>query len=171
MNAVTDHTENAVCPECGYPDLVRTRVWVRGNTDTGDGALCVTCGHRFPVGRTIFRGLRYPTTKDPYVTASDLHHYMYHFPMTPAQVVTSCIAGILGLVIGTWLAIVCDNWLVGLIFFPILYLGWWVGHWISPPKRVIPGRCPKCQYNLRGVAGNRCPECGTEIRNGSIPER
>jgi hypothetical protein len=29
-----------------------------------------------------------------------------------------------------------------------------------------PGQCAKCRYDLRGLASDRCPECGT-----SVPER
>jgi len=165
MDIDNDNAASPCCPECGYPDLVRTRVRPERSLDTKEGALCVTCGHRFPVDHAVFKALRYPTTRDSYVSVGDLHHYMYNFPMSRTQVITSCVAGVLGGIFGVWLGLVCDQWLAGLIFFPILYLGWWLGHWLDPPKRVIPGRCPKCQYNLRGVAGNQCPECGEPIEN------
>ena len=28
-------------------------------------------------------------------------------------------------------------------------------------ERRGPGKCPKCTYDLRGIAGTVCPECGT----------
>ena len=34
-------------------------------------------------------------------------------------------------------------------------------------RRVLSERdayCPKCKYNLSGIAGPRCPECGKNIR-------
>ena len=34
--------------------------------------------------------------------------------------------------------------------------------WLA--DRDVP--CPLCGYNLRGLAGNRCPECGRELRLG-----
>ena len=151
------------CPQCGYPDLVRARVRIQGGIDFTDGALCVTCGSRFQVGRAVFRKLRYATVGEPYVTAADLHYYMYNFPMTRVQGITCSIASVVGLVVGLWLALTWDQWLMGLVFFPVLYIGWWVGHWISPPERTIPGHCPKCMYNLRGTDTTKCPECGETI--------
>jgi len=42
-----------------------------------------------------------------------------------------------------------------------LFLG---GKWIV--DKAIPSNrpyCPECAYDLTGLVGNRCPECGTEI--------
>jgi len=30
-------------------------------------------------------------------------------------------------------------------------------------RRVPPGRCPKCRYDLTGNISGGCPECGTQI--------
>jgi len=155
--------KNMCCPQCGYPDLVRARVRVQGGIEFKEGARCVTCGHRFGVEHAVFNTLRHATISEPYATAGDLHDYMCHFPMTRVQAIICAVAAALGLVVGVWLGIIWDQWLAGLVFFPIAYLGWWVGHWISPPKRIIPGHCPKCLYNLRGISGDRCPECGTTV--------
>lgn len=36
-----------------------------------------------------------------------------------------------------------------------------------PPRRVKPGFCIKCQYNLTGNRSGICPECGTAIKSSS----
>ena len=49
-------------------------------------------------------------------------------------------------------------------------LGWWREAQLPPAQRLeryladrdLP--CPKCTYNLRGVSGERCPECGEALR-------
>jgi len=38
---------------------------------------------------------------------------------------------------------------------------WWVGDW----RRLTPGFCRECGYNLTGNTSGICPECGTAIRN------
>ena len=43
--------------------------------------------------------------------------------------------------------------LLGLIF---------VWRWALAPG-VVPGACGQCGYQLRGVGGDRCPECGATI--------
>jgi hypothetical protein len=37
-----------------------------------------------------------------------------------------------------------------------------LAQWLA--DRDVP--CPLCRYNLRGLASNRCPECGRELRLG-----
>ena len=32
--------------------------------------------------------------------------------------------------------------------------------WLSRPRKLAPGRCPACGYDLR-ASPERCPECGT----------
>ncbi|MCH7792248.1 MAG: hypothetical protein IIC49_06335 [Planctomycetes bacterium] len=34
-------------------------------------------------------------------------------------------------------------------------------------RRAKPWQCPKCRYDLRGLDGGVCPECGTPIGGGS----
>ena len=109
--------------------------------DLAHGALCVTCGHRFRVNRTIFRSLRYATPDEPFVTAADLHDYMCHFPMTKAQAWICSIALVLGLVVSAWLALLGGHWLYrlyGFVWIPILYFGWWLGHWIYKVRGEAP---------------------------------
>lgn len=155
--------EQIRCPRCGYPDLVRARVRILGGLGLARGACCVTCGFRFRVDRRASERLRYAVQGEPYGTVDDLDYYTCHFPMTRAQATTVITASVVMLVVGSWCAF---NWgelalaVFGIVFLPMLYLSWWVGHWISPPKRSLPGFCPKCLYNLRGISGNRCPECG-----------
>jgi hypothetical protein len=31
-------------------------------------------------------------------------------------------------------------------------------------RRVLPGHCPICRYDLQGNESGRCPECGTAVR-------
>lgn len=33
--------------------------------------------------------------------------------------------------------------------------------WRLAGRRVLPGHCPRCNYDLRGLTTGRCPECGT----------
>jgi hypothetical protein len=46
-------------------------------------------------------------------------------------------------------------WIVGLGLLSLL-LGVFV-----VPRRIRPGHCPACGYELRGLTEPRCPECGT----------
>lgn len=151
------------CPQCGYSDLVRAHVRTCGGIFTRKGARCVTCGHRFRVARMEYEQLRVAEIGEPYGTSSDLDFSIHHLPMTSIQVFTTTIAGIVGLAVGCWAAMAWDNSLLGLLFVPILYSGWWVGRILSRPTRRVPGRCRKCQYSLRGLAGGKCPECGTKF--------
>gem|GEM_PF-2872489 len=118
----------------------------------------------------MFRTLRFAAIGELHVTPSDLHYYMWRLPMTRVQLATSSIAAVIGLVIDILLAWRWKNWPpIGLVFFPSLFCGWWVGRWIAPPRQVIPGHCPRCSYNLRGLNGNKCPECGA-ITNSDVQE-
>jgi hypothetical protein len=49
------------------------------------------------------------------------------------------------LAIGVWLLILDHSLL------------WWL---VPPPS----GKCPQCKYDLRGLAGDKCPECGLQVR-------
>jgi len=45
------------------------------------------------------------------------------------------------------------------------------GEWIV--KKIIPSNrpyCPECAYDLRGMSGDRCPECGTVISRENFRE-
>lgn len=154
------------CPQCGHPDLVRARVPILAGLFVWRGARCVTCGFRFRVGRKLFGALRYAAPSEPFGTMADLEDYTCRFPMTYTQLVMVTMTSVLLLGLAIWFGIICDEWALavfGVIYLPAIYLAWWAGHWIDPPKRTIPGRCPKCQYNLRGLPESRCPECGSPI--------
>jgi len=166
LNGIGDDMERIRCPQCGYPDLVKGRVRVLGGIALARAARCVTCGFRFRVGRKTFGTLRYAAPGEPYGTVDDLEYYASHFQMTHAQVITVSTASVVLLVGGSWCAAIWGDWAIavcGVVFLPVIYLSWWLGHWISPPERKISGYCTKCLYNLRGISGDRCPECGTTV--------
>ncbi len=159
-----DGTHGMLCPQCGYPDVVRARVVGAFGVFETTGARCTTCGHRFRVGRKVFRTLRLGEPGEPYEVWDDRLEHAFDSSMTRTQLVICIIASVLGLVVDCWLAITWDKWLpLGLVFIPSVYFGWLIGRWISPPRVVVPGHCPKCLYNLRGVSTERCPECGAPV--------
>lgn len=44
---------------------------------------------------------------------------------------------------------------------------WGVAPWLSRRALRMPAgkwQCSKCRYPLEGLEGDRCPECGTEVR-------
>ena len=56
---------------------------------------------------------------------------------------------------GYW--IVLPLWVpFSIVALPTAWL-WWRDH------RRRPGHCRKCGYDLTGLTGGRCPECGTEL--------
>jgi hypothetical protein len=50
-----------------------------------------------------------------------------------------------------WLPLVCAGVLTAVL--------WWLDR-----RRIPPGHCRKCGYDLTGNVSGRCPECGTEVR-------
>ncbi len=36
--------------------------------------------------------------------------------------------------------------------------------WWRAGRRVLPGHCRECGYDLRGLSGDKCPECGGLVR-------
>jgi len=153
------------CPDCGSEELVRAqkqagllfRLWPQ--------ARCLDCGRRFSVSKDAWERLRVPELGEPWENWSDRHEYMLHTRMSKCQIVTT----LLSLGIGIWASIVLEfrfnQPVLGAVFLPIVFGGWWLGHWLSPRRAVIPGKCRHCRYDLRGLTSDRCPECGTPIRN------
>jgi hypothetical protein len=38
-----------------------------------------------------------------------------------------------------------------------------VGSFVKSARAPVPGCCAKCDYDLRGITSERCPECGKQI--------
>ncbi|UCE58289.1 MAG: hypothetical protein JSU63_12700 [Phycisphaerales bacterium] len=173
MNTTDEHANDLCCPHCGYPDLVRTQIHGKFGLTLKKGALCVACGRRFRVKRDVFKKLRLPVVGDQHLTEDDLDYYMRNLPMNRAEVILCITAILLGFIVWFWLADRGRAYeALGALVFPALVYGaWWLGHRISPPQRIISGVCSNCLYNLRGVAGDRCPECGEPIESESAEHR
>ena len=63
-------------------------------------------------------------------------------------------------------AILLPLWMPFLIVaIPTAYL-WWIGR-----RRVPPGRCQRCGYDLTGNISGTCPECGKKIADHALLER
>lgn len=158
--------DSVSCPQCGYTDVVKARISGAIGIFVTAGARCTTCGHRFRVAREVFRALRLPEPGEPHQLVDDFVAHTLHSFMTKTQIVICSIGSILGLCLEYWLSITWEKWLpVGLVFLPSVYFAWRFGRYVSPPGVLAPGRCPKCLYNLRGLIGGRCPECGCAVEN------
>jgi hypothetical protein len=59
---------------------------------------------------------------------------------------------------GAFLLIQVPLWIPFLITAVPTVLLWWFGH-----RRIPPGHCQKCGYNLTGNVSGVCPECGQEV--------
>lgn len=42
---------------------------------------------------------------------------------------------------------------------------------LTSPHRWVIGYCPKCDYDLFGLASGRCPECGTVIDSTNVSNK
>jgi len=49
----------------------------------------------------------------------------------------------------------------------LFFDGTWVVDRIIPSNRPY---CPECSYELTGLVGGRCPECGTPLPPGLVPQ-
>ncbi len=50
-----------------------------------------------------------------------------------------------------------------LALFAMVIVLWWLDR-----RRVLPGRCQKCGYDLTGNVSGRCPECGREVKASEV---
>ncbi|MCC6659703.1 MAG: hypothetical protein IT437_02330 [Phycisphaerales bacterium] len=53
-------------------------------------------------------------------------------------------------------------WMLGLGLY-FFFGGKWVARQITRGL-AFPGMCPGCGYDIRGMEGGRCPECGVKIK-------
>ncbi|MGB2987893.1 MAG: hypothetical protein WBE26_18650 [Phycisphaerae bacterium] len=159
------------CPACGARELVQAYVPTSFRLAYRKGARCLVCGERFPVSDKVFANLRQPVLGEPNEIYADRYRYMLASHMRPLHIVI-CLGGLfVGLTFGGVLAARFDEPMLMAVFFPITCLGWWFGRWLQPPAERIPGKCPKCRYDLRGLTGSRCPECGTSFLAGDNQRR
>ena len=63
-----------------------------------------------------------------------------------------------GSVPGTWEQVSVPLWI------PLLLLAIPTAYLWHTDRRAKPWQCPKCRYDLRGLDGGVCPECGHELK-------
>ncbi len=61
-------------------------------------------------------------------------------------------------------SLVIPLWLLFLFTFPGAAFLWWLDR-----RRIPPGHCRNCGYNLTGNVSGRCPECGTPCTREDEP--
>jgi hypothetical protein len=52
------------------------------------------------------------------------------------------------------------------LWMPLVLVALPTGILIYRDRKPKPGHCRKCRYDLAGLTGNKCPECGTDIPPG-----
>ncbi len=55
-----------------------------------------------------------------------------------------------------------------LLLLPTSFLASGLVSWRIESKRIPPGHCKKCSYNLTGNVSGICPECGTAVEIGEV---
>jgi len=156
------------CPACQASELVQAYVAAGLDLRWRKGARCLVCGERFPVSNREFAGLREPAFGEPNETYIDRYMYMLRTHMRALHVAVCLCALLVGLAVGGVMVARFDEPMLIVVFVPIMCFGWWLGRWLQPPMEVIPGKCPTCQYDLRGLKVTRCPECGHPF-SASLP--
>jgi len=154
------------CPECGLNEVVRV---LRSPVSlTAFRALCVTCGHRFRVSRSVYGKLRKPELDDAHVKSADRVQYMFHTDMTAGQICVTLGVALVGVAVAIWSG-------KSLCVLLAIFVGWWIGRAVFPGSHQIrrraldERRCPQCNYSMRGHAdGQRCPECGAPFEANRI---
>jgi len=155
------------CPDCGAAELVRAQVATRLDLGRSKAARCLVCGKRFRVGKNDFLNLREPLLGEPYETLQDRYGHMLNLAMRPLHAGICVVGLMLGIAVGVHLALRFDEPLLTAVFLPVTWLGWWIGRWVQPPRENIAGKCTRCRYDLRGLDGDTCPECGEHIRRSA----
>lgn len=59
-----------------------------------------------------------------------------------------------------WASPDLPTWLWSIVVFSAALI---VGAWRVRGSSAVPGRCPRCGYDLTGNVSGRCPECGEPI--------
>ena len=143
------------CPNCKSDELVRIKpypllIWTKRK------ARCLVCGNRFAVTLQHYTALRDFALGEQHELISDKISYMFHKPMTAGQLVV-LVCGIL--IFGT----IAIYYGCNLILYTAIPLCWWIGRIFYPPIEKVPGKCPKCRYDMRGATTDRCSECGCSL--------
>ena len=69
-----------------------------------------------------------------------------------------------------WRGLIINTLIGAALWFGLLTLGLWGWRSIRGTNRRLQGACVKCGYDLRGVTGGVCPECGTARTESGRPK-
>lgn len=158
-SAVTDLSIR--CGRCGSDEVVRTPMAASGRLLGFRARVrCLVCGYHFRLPHAIVLKVRESEPGEAWESAADYYCRMMHARMTWVQALLTVTTLVAVMWVIFWCALRFDQPLVGVLCLPALMAAWWVGRWLRPVHRCIPGHCAECDYDLRGSAGDRCPECG-----------
>ncbi|MCC6428843.1 MAG: hypothetical protein IT435_18730 [Phycisphaerales bacterium] len=105
------------------------------------------------------------------VVAAPLYLWMTRSRTVVLLTAIGCVVS-LAVIAGMVHWITNENWFNGFALMATYHLGavgpvlWWA-IWGEP--RRTPGRCAGCGYDLLGLMGERCPECGEDVEANSEP--